>query len=202
MSSFETPTQSSDQITEVDPRVQRSRTRLLDAAEELMVESGVRSVTVDAVAERSGVAKSTLYRHWPSIEGLLLDVLRAAIPAAATFDLDSTFEDCLRMQMESMAEALTRPRVARMLPELLALWHDFPEIERLVRCDRTENEELLGAILDLGVAEGRLPSGLAPSTVGTTLFGPMMMCAMFGDEDQIAIVGAYAMERFLASYPA
>ncbi|MGB3409774.1 MAG: TetR/AcrR family transcriptional regulator [Microthrixaceae bacterium] len=179
----------------------RSRARLLEAAEDLMVESGVRSVTVDAVADRSGVAKSTLYRHWHSIEDLLLDVLRSAIPAAADFDLASGFEDCLRLQMNAVATALGKTRVARMLPELLALWRDFPEIELLVRSDRTANEEILGEILAIGVGEGRIPADLDPTTVGTMLFGPIMMCAMFGDVDQIANVSEYTLERFLASYP-
>lgn len=201
MSSFESAPDRVNVATEVDPRVTRSRSRLLEAAEDLMVESGVRSVTVDAVAERSGVAKSTLYRHWHSIEDLLLDVLRSAIPAAADFDLASNFEDCLRRQMDAVATALGQPRVARMLPELLALWRDFPEIEVLVRSDRTANEEVLGEILAIGVREGRIPADLDTTTVGTMLFGPIMMCAMFGEVDQIARVTEYTLARFLASYP-
>ncbi|MDO9175716.1 MAG: helix-turn-helix domain-containing protein, partial [Actinomycetota bacterium] len=58
----------------------RSRACLLAAATELLVETGVRGVTVDAVAERSGVAKSTLYRHWGSVQELLVDVMRANVP--------------------------------------------------------------------------------------------------------------------------
>ena len=64
-----------------DPRVARSRAKLLAAATEILIETGPSSVTVDAVAERSGVAKSTLYRHWESRSALLVDVLRTHRPA-------------------------------------------------------------------------------------------------------------------------
>ncbi len=45
-----------------DPRVPRSRRAVLAAALELMVERGVFATTIDAVSERSGVAKTTIYR--------------------------------------------------------------------------------------------------------------------------------------------
>src|SRR5450755_4262310 len=40
---------------------------------ELLSESGVGGVTVDEVARRSGVAKTTIYRHWPTREALVID---------------------------------------------------------------------------------------------------------------------------------
>ena len=49
-----------------DPRVARSRTAVLDAATHLLVTGGPAAVTVDAVVAESGVAKSTIYRHWRS----------------------------------------------------------------------------------------------------------------------------------------
>jgi len=44
------------------------RDRLLHAAEELFMQEGVVRVTVDAIAERAGSTKMTLYRHFPSKE--------------------------------------------------------------------------------------------------------------------------------------
>src|ERR1039458_3180617 len=47
----------------VDSRVRRSRDRVLTTAFELLSEGGVGGFTVDEVARRSGVAKTTIYRH-------------------------------------------------------------------------------------------------------------------------------------------
>jgi AcrR family transcriptional regulator len=49
----------------------------MQATVELIDRLGYRSVTVDAVARSSGVSKSTIYRHWPSRERLVLDAFAA-----------------------------------------------------------------------------------------------------------------------------
>lgn len=61
--------------SKADPRAQRTRTAALAAAVELLGESGPGAVTHVAVAERSGVGRATLYRHWPHQQHLLLDAL-------------------------------------------------------------------------------------------------------------------------------
>jgi AcrR family transcriptional regulator len=56
-----------------DDRVEKSRKAVLQAVHELLTKSGLSGVSVDAVCRRSGIAKTTIYRHWPSRESLLLD---------------------------------------------------------------------------------------------------------------------------------
>jgi AcrR family transcriptional regulator len=62
----------------LEPRPQphvQTRDRVLEASRELLAESGVQGLTIDGVAARSGVAKTTIYRHWRSKEDLALEVL-------------------------------------------------------------------------------------------------------------------------------
>ncbi|BAS16399.1 transcriptional regulator protein [Arthrobacter sp. Hiyo8] len=49
--------------------------RILDAAYELFSRRGIRAVGVDQLIERSGVAKATFYRHFPSKDDLVLAFL-------------------------------------------------------------------------------------------------------------------------------
>jgi AcrR family transcriptional regulator len=51
------------------------RERILESAYELFSRRGVRGVGVDEVIRRSGVAKATLYRHFPSKDNLVLAFL-------------------------------------------------------------------------------------------------------------------------------
>ena len=62
-----------DVSTPLDPRVARTRRVVLEATLDLLAESGYGAVTIEAVAARSGVAKSTIYRHWPGRVELILD---------------------------------------------------------------------------------------------------------------------------------
>ena len=65
-------TQSLETIGRVEPE---ARERILDTAYELFSRRGVRGVGVDEVIERAGVAKATLYRHFPSKDELVLAFL-------------------------------------------------------------------------------------------------------------------------------
>src|SRR5262249_27519316 len=56
---------------DVDPRWVRSRTRLLDAAADLLRAGGIEAVTIDAVTKESKVARTTLYRHFGCSSDLL-----------------------------------------------------------------------------------------------------------------------------------
>jgi TetR/AcrR family transcriptional regulator, regulator of autoinduction and epiphytic fitness len=65
---------------DVDPRWVRSRTRLLDAAAELLRAGGIEAVTIDAVTKQSRVARTTLYRHFGCSSDLLAATLERLLP--------------------------------------------------------------------------------------------------------------------------
>ena len=71
------PTEIDDNV---DPRWLRSRTRLLDAAADLLRAGGIEAVTIDAVTKESRVARTTLYRHFGCSSDLLAATLERLIP--------------------------------------------------------------------------------------------------------------------------
>ncbi|MGA4789897.1 TetR/AcrR family transcriptional regulator [Nocardia sp. AB354] len=66
--------------SEDDPRKARSRRRLLTAAAELLRDGGLDAVTIDAVTRRSGVARTTLYRHFDTVAQLRTATLEELMP--------------------------------------------------------------------------------------------------------------------------
>lgn len=54
-----------------NPRVQRTRARILVVARDLLPEVGLAGLTYALLAERAGVTRQTLYRHWPTRAALL-----------------------------------------------------------------------------------------------------------------------------------
>lgn len=184
-----------------DPRIARSRAKVLAAATELLVEAGPRAVTADAICERSGVAKSTLYRHWSSINELLVDMMRTNLPVTSTIDRSAGFEVALRDYVGRAVVALSAPGWVRILSALLELRQHNPEIAQLMQADFDDKMSTMASILELGVAEGRLPVGLTAELVTPTLSGPMVLTALNGEEDRVAEVAEYVLGRFLASYP-
>lgn len=57
------------------PRVERTRGRILAVARELLPEVGPAGLTYSLLAERAGVTRQTLYRHWPAPVALLVDIV-------------------------------------------------------------------------------------------------------------------------------
>ncbi|MFD2398802.1 TetR/AcrR family transcriptional regulator [Prauserella oleivorans] len=63
-----------------DPRLARSRARLLDAATHLLAEGGIDAVTIDAVTRTAGIARATLYRHFGTGTELLAAAFERLLP--------------------------------------------------------------------------------------------------------------------------
>src|ERR1700746_23694 len=57
----------------LDPRVLVSRERVLTTTLDLLTEAGLDELTIDEISRRSGVAKTTIYRHWPNRSALVID---------------------------------------------------------------------------------------------------------------------------------
>ena len=120
-----------------DPRVERSRAAILATASELLIEGGVGAVTIEAIVERSGVARTTIYRHWPNRSAVLTAAFSQLIPAIAEANPDVPAEDALRQVLYRFADELVEaPWVAvipafygaaRLDPEVSQMFDDFVE---------------------------------------------------------------------------
>ena len=82
-----------------NPRTTRMREAVLDAVIELVLTEGAGVVTALRVSERAGVARSTIYDHWPTPEALLLEAIDMVIaphaPTAVTGDLEADLTTAL-----------------------------------------------------------------------------------------------------------
>jgi len=87
------------------------RTQLLDEAATLASEVGAEHVSMEAVAERAGVSKALVYRHFDNAEALLLAVAErelgvAAAQIRATMQRAVTFEEAVRLALGAWFDVL------------------------------------------------------------------------------------------------
>ena len=93
-----------------------TRTRIIGAAEALFYEHGLRSVSVDAIAERAGVTKRTLYYHFESKDELIAAYLAARdAPTVARYrvwlgDDDRPLPDRILGMFAALADHADRPK--------------------------------------------------------------------------------------------
>lgn len=92
----------------------RTRARILAVARDLLPETGTAGLTYALLAERAGVTRQTLYRHWPSRAGLLFDLIlegpEAGYPEPGT-DLRTVATAWLTSLRASVADPATRAAV-------------------------------------------------------------------------------------------
>jgi AcrR family transcriptional regulator len=155
------------------PRSEEARRKALAAATDLILERGVSQLTIEEVANRSGVAKTTIYRHWPERGALVLDTVRACFGEVPTPDTGSLRGD-LDAYFNGMVMAdLTGP-IGLLMPSLLeAAAHDS-EIELLVDRVSQERQRPILDIVERAQARGELPPDLDPRVVIGTIVGPVV----------------------------
>jgi AcrR family transcriptional regulator len=140
----------------MDPRIARTQKAVIDAATELLVEGGPAALTMDAVVARSGVAKSTLYRHWETRDALVATVFNTCKPALGAPDGATSCREGLRGLVQSFADALTDESWNRLAPALILLSKQHPELAAVDSDLKRSQHEATEAVLRMGVEEGIL----------------------------------------------
>lgn len=155
-------------------RSERSRTAIVTATRELLLERGFDGLSIEAVAARAGVGKQTIYRWWPSKGAVLFDAFLALSEDAHgdpslpdTGDLEADLKHVLRA---TVAE-LNDPRYAEPMRALHAAIATDPDLA-------AEYERRLEAPMrELKLARlraGGLPAGTDLELAADLLWSPLL----------------------------
>lgn len=156
----------------MDPRALRSRAAALAAARDLLIEQGWPGVTHVAVAERSGIGRTTLYRHWPDTPALIRDTLEHHIAVAHTAPTGAVRADLIA-ELGASRAMLHEPvsdRALRLVIERAAVDAAFAEMKDALYRAGTQ---VLRDIVDAGKQRGELPALLDTDLAVDQLFGPL-----------------------------
>ena len=156
-----------------DPRVERSKRVVLQAALDELGAVGYGASTIESIAARARVGKSTIYRHWPDKLALIADAFETfhveMVPSVQTGSVrervtslvrhvaeivvDSTFSVCIPALIEG----------AQRDPRVRAFHHRYSAVRRQSLID----------IIATGIAAGELPAHLDPELAALALLGPI-----------------------------
>jgi AcrR family transcriptional regulator len=115
-------------------RSQRSHDAIVQATQELLVEHGYQSLTIEGVAARAGVGKQTIYRWWPSRAALVLEAYLAGSDAVPTPTDTADTHANVRALLDWLVAVLAQPIGGKVVAGLVAdLKHDRDLAERFQR---------------------------------------------------------------------
>lgn len=104
-----------------DPRILRSKRKVLQTATDLLLDSGPREFSIEAIALRSGVSKMTIYRHWENREALLLETFRHLVPTRShpNYEQGATPLDTLKNAIVAYGDEFANAEWSAVMPSLL-----------------------------------------------------------------------------------
>jgi AcrR family transcriptional regulator len=156
----------------VDPRVRRSRAAVIAATLDLIAERGIAATTIEAVADRSTVARTTIYRQWDSQPALVLDAIGTMLHTPTDPDTGTLRGDLLDL-LGGLADALTTSPAAALMPALMDAAERDPAFAALHAREATQRHEVVRVAIVRGIDRGELPIGTDPGEVIDMLTGPV-----------------------------
>jgi AcrR family transcriptional regulator len=156
------------------PRSERARQAILRAAADLLLDEGTAQVSMDAVAERAGVSKATIYRWWPSKERLALDaLLQWAATGSAPRDTGTLRGDLLALVRPWVREVRRRP-FARVIAALITEATSDPAFAEDYRRHFVEQRRApMRAAFERAIARGEAPADLDVEVALDLIYGPI-----------------------------
>lgn len=166
----------------IDPRVERSRQVILQAALDELGDVGYGTFRIESVAARAGVGKSTIYRHWPDKLALIAD-------AFETFHVQmvpSTESGSPRERIESLvrhvAEVFVDSTFSVCIPALIEGAERDGRLRRFHHTYSADRRQSLIDVIAEGVATGDVPAHLDPELTALALLGPIIYCRLMSHE--------------------
>ena len=162
-------------------RVERSRAAVLRTTQELLFERGFSGASVDEISRRSGIAKTTIYRHWPVRAELLRDACSTIGTPLDVPDAGSLQADLLAL-LTQLAHLLRSARWTSVLPSVIDAAERDPEIaEMYARLQQGYTAPFI-AVIGRAMRRRELPEETEASTMAAALIGPLFYRRWFSRE--------------------
>jgi AcrR family transcriptional regulator len=159
----------------------RDMRAILAATLELLGEVGYTALAIEGVAARAGVAKSTIYRWWPSKAALVIEAIAPVIDAANPLApaASESLRDDLLAAVQRVMDAFTVRLEGQVLAGLVADFSRDPEMaekyrQRVLRPRRSA----VARVLREWVARGRVRPEVDPELVQDLYVGPIYYRAL------------------------
>lgn len=162
------------------PRDPRTRSAILAAARTLLARGGLTAVTIEAIAQKAGVSRPTIYRYWPNAPAVAMAAFLEATGAAAAARAPGNSLAALRQQLHALADAFAAP-TGRSVAAMVAAAQSETELAKAFRNEFiARNRDATRGLLERCVTDGAID---APGDMELTLdliFGPLFYRLLMG----------------------
>jgi AcrR family transcriptional regulator len=169
-------------MNRVDPRVARNCAAALAAARDLLLEGGWAAVTHVEVAARSGVGRTTLYRHWPDPAAMLRDVVVSGMDIKSVAPTGRLREDLIAA-VEVFRSQLHDPVMERIMRVNIERAAVDPAFRRIKDSLFDKGRSTYHEIFHAARASGELSTDVDVLRATERLLGPLLFRRLLGGDD-------------------
>ena len=150
---------------------------ILRAALELFIEQGIVGASIERIAKRAGVAKTSVYRRWSSREALLAQAIEVARNATGyTADLVERTppQDFVKLLIEA-CEVVGKPEIRKLMTRLIGSIPDYPKLMEVYReTYYLPRRQAFGRALERVQAAGLLAKNFDLEALADMIIGAVM----------------------------
>jgi len=144
---------------------------ILEAAVDELAERGYGGVTIESVAARAGVGKSTIYRHWPDKLALIADAFETFHVQMVPDLADRSARESVELLLRHVAEVVVDSTFSRCIPALIEGADRDPRVREFHHAYSAERRQALIDLVARGVEQGEFRLGLDPELATAALLG-------------------------------
>lgn len=177
-------------VEKMDPRIARSRKQILEATTSLLFERGLGGTSIDEVSRLTGIAKTTIYRHWPTRADLLRDAC-SQIGTPIEIPLSGNLRADAHSYLKRLAKLLRTERWTAVLPSVIDAAERDREIAEMYSRLQESYSAPLAEIVRRGIKKKELPKTTDVHVLVAALTGPLFYRRWFSHE---AVTDAFAKQ--------
>lgn len=165
-----------------DPRIAHTRRVVRQAALDELADVGYGRFTIESVAQRAHVAKSTIYRHWDGRLSLIADALDALNQQPVPTPGDGTHREQIARLLRHLAEAMCDPTLSAAVPAMIEAAERDPGIARVHHRYNDRRRQTLVDVISAGIQTGEFPGRLDPELTALALAAPIVYRRLMTDQ--------------------
>ncbi|WP_405139333.1 TetR/AcrR family transcriptional regulator [Sphaerisporangium sp. NBC_01403] len=167
------------------PRSEKAEKAIIDAAIDMIAEgTGVAELSIEAIAARAGVGKTTIYRRWSNKEELVVDALATLKAPLPELDAESVRENVVRY-LAVMQHETNHRRTRCIMNIALSESERFPHLaERFREIAIKPRREALRGVIQRGVESGELRADVDVEVAMAAMTGAMLFFTKWRDSDE------------------
>jgi AcrR family transcriptional regulator len=140
-------------------RTARTRAAVLQAVVGELIDHGYAGTTVERVAARAGIAKTTIYRRWDSLDGLLADLMTEQAAREIAVPDEGDLDGDLRALARGVVASLRDPAIKAALASMVAAAVQNPAAREVLSRFQASRTAQVTVIIDRAIQRGELPAG-------------------------------------------